>query len=244
MPSAKVALVIGAGDATGGAVARRFAREGYVHLRHPPTRRQAGPPGPADRTRRRQRPTHSAATPAARKTSPRCSKPSNATSARSKLCPSTLAAMSASRSVKLPPASIPRSGKCAPWPASSQEGRPPASWSPASAAPSCSPAPPPVSEAAPVTPPSPAASMLCAPSPKAWQENSVQRASTSPTSSSMAPSTPISPASEPPTPTKPERPLTASSTRIRSLENYWMLHNQPRDAWTHELDLRPWTETW
>ena len=27
-------------------------------------------------------------------------------------------------------------------------------------------------------------------------------------------------------------------------ENYWMLHNQPRDAWTHELDLRPWSETW
>jgi NAD(P)-dependent dehydrogenase (short-subunit alcohol dehydrogenase family) len=27
-------------------------------------------------------------------------------------------------------------------------------------------------------------------------------------------------------------------------ENYWMLHTQPRDAWTHELDLRPWTETW
>jgi NAD(P)-dependent dehydrogenase (short-subunit alcohol dehydrogenase family) len=25
-------------------------------------------------------------------------------------------------------------------------------------------------------------------------------------------------------------------------ENYWMLHNQPRDAWTHELDLRPWME--
>lgn len=24
---------------------------------------------------------------------------------------------------------------------------------------------------------------------------------------------------------------------------YWMLHNQPRDAWTHELDLRPWMET-
>jgi NAD(P)-dependent dehydrogenase (short-subunit alcohol dehydrogenase family) len=23
---------------------------------------------------------------------------------------------------------------------------------------------------------------------------------------------------------------------------YWMLHAQPRDAWTHELDLRPWTE--
>ncbi|HWU62063.1 MAG TPA: SDR family oxidoreductase [Ensifer sp.] len=27
-------------------------------------------------------------------------------------------------------------------------------------------------------------------------------------------------------------------------ENYWHLHNQPRDAWTHELDLRPWTERW
>jgi NAD(P)-dependent dehydrogenase (short-subunit alcohol dehydrogenase family) len=27
-------------------------------------------------------------------------------------------------------------------------------------------------------------------------------------------------------------------------ESYWMLHTQPRDAWTHELDLRPWTETW
>ncbi len=24
---------------------------------------------------------------------------------------------------------------------------------------------------------------------------------------------------------------------------YWMLHAQPRDAWTHELDLRPWMET-
>lgn len=27
-------------------------------------------------------------------------------------------------------------------------------------------------------------------------------------------------------------------------ENYWHLHNQSRDAWTHELDLRPWIETW
>jgi short-subunit dehydrogenase len=25
-------------------------------------------------------------------------------------------------------------------------------------------------------------------------------------------------------------------------ESYWMLHAQPRDAWTHELDLRPWME--
>lgn len=27
-------------------------------------------------------------------------------------------------------------------------------------------------------------------------------------------------------------------------ETYWMLHNQPRDAWTHELDLRPYGESW
>ncbi len=26
--------------------------------------------------------------------------------------------------------------------------------------------------------------------------------------------------------------------------NYVMLHNQPRTAWTHELDLRPWSEKW
>lgn len=25
-------------------------------------------------------------------------------------------------------------------------------------------------------------------------------------------------------------------------DQYWMLHRQPRDAWTHELDLRPWSE--
>ena len=27
-------------------------------------------------------------------------------------------------------------------------------------------------------------------------------------------------------------------------ENYWQLHCQPRSAWTHELDLRPWIEKW
>jgi NAD(P)-dependent dehydrogenase (short-subunit alcohol dehydrogenase family) len=25
---------------------------------------------------------------------------------------------------------------------------------------------------------------------------------------------------------------------------YYQLHQQPRSAWTHELDLRPWTESW
>ena len=27
-------------------------------------------------------------------------------------------------------------------------------------------------------------------------------------------------------------------------QNYWQLHQQPRSAWTHELDLRPWMEKW
>ena len=27
-------------------------------------------------------------------------------------------------------------------------------------------------------------------------------------------------------------------------EAYWMLHCQPRSTWTHELDLRPWQEKW
>ena len=27
-------------------------------------------------------------------------------------------------------------------------------------------------------------------------------------------------------------------------KNYVWLHNQHRSAWTHELDLRPWCETW
>lgn len=27
-------------------------------------------------------------------------------------------------------------------------------------------------------------------------------------------------------------------------EAYWQLHTQPRSAWTHEMDLRPWMEAW
>jgi NAD(P)-dependent dehydrogenase (short-subunit alcohol dehydrogenase family) len=27
-------------------------------------------------------------------------------------------------------------------------------------------------------------------------------------------------------------------------EVYWQLHSQPRSAWTHEMDLRPWLEAW
>jgi NAD(P)-dependent dehydrogenase (short-subunit alcohol dehydrogenase family) len=27
-------------------------------------------------------------------------------------------------------------------------------------------------------------------------------------------------------------------------EAYWQIHMQPRDAWTHETELRPWIESW
>ena len=27
-------------------------------------------------------------------------------------------------------------------------------------------------------------------------------------------------------------------------ENYWSIFQQPQSAWTHELDLRPWVESW
>jgi hypothetical protein len=27
-------------------------------------------------------------------------------------------------------------------------------------------------------------------------------------------------------------------------EAYWQLHQQSRDAWTHEMDVRPFSETW
>jgi NAD(P)-dependent dehydrogenase (short-subunit alcohol dehydrogenase family) len=36
-----------------------------------------------------------------------------------------------------------------------------------------------------------------------------------------------------------------SMTKTSSIaEIYWFLHGQPRDGWTHELDLRPSVETW
>ena len=46
----------------------------------------------------------------------------------------------------------------------------------------------------------------------------------------------------------PERYATKADDGILSpdhiAETYWYLHTQPRDAWTFELDLRPWNERW
>ena len=48
--------------------------------------------------------------------------------------------------------------------------------------------------------------------------------------------------------TFPERYATRDQDGILNPDhiasNYWHLHTQPRDAWTHELDLRPWMEHW
>ena len=40
----------------------------------------------------------------------------------------------------------------------------------------------------------------------------------------------------------PEQRMLMSPASIA--ETYWQLHRQPRDAWTHELDLRPCQEPW
>ena len=46
----------------------------------------------------------------------------------------------------------------------------------------------------------------------------------------------------------PERYATIGQDGIVNPEHiadtYWQLHMQPRDAWTHELEIRPWMETW
>jgi len=46
----------------------------------------------------------------------------------------------------------------------------------------------------------------------------------------------------------PERYATTAEAGILAPDHiadaYWYLHTQPRDAWTFELDLRPWNERW
>lgn len=46
----------------------------------------------------------------------------------------------------------------------------------------------------------------------------------------------------------PERYATKDQDGIVNPEHiaeiYWQLHTQPRDAWTHETEIRPWMESW
>ena len=39
-------------------------------------------------------------------------------------------------------------------------------------------------------------------------------------------------------------PSRASSSPEHIADAYWQIHQQPRDAWTHETELRPWIESW
>jgi NAD(P)-dependent dehydrogenase (short-subunit alcohol dehydrogenase family) len=44
--------------------------------------------------------------------------------------------------------------------------------------------------------------------------------------------------------TMPELPPDSLMQTSSVADAYWMLHHQPRDGWTHELDLRPYIERW
>ena len=44
--------------------------------------------------------------------------------------------------------------------------------------------------------------------------------------------------------TMPDRPPDSLIQTSSIAEAYWALHNQSRDSWTHELDLRPYVERW
>ena len=44
--------------------------------------------------------------------------------------------------------------------------------------------------------------------------------------------------------TMPDRPPDSLIQTRSVAKAYWALHNQPRDGWTHELDLRPYVERW
>ncbi len=44
--------------------------------------------------------------------------------------------------------------------------------------------------------------------------------------------------------TMPDLPADSLIQTRSVAEAYWMLHNQTRDGWTHELDLRPYCERW
>lgn len=44
--------------------------------------------------------------------------------------------------------------------------------------------------------------------------------------------------------TMPDRPPDSLIQTRSVAEAYWALHNQSRDGWTHELDIRPYVEGW
>ena len=234
-------LVVGAGDATGGAIARRFAREGYMAC---VTRRNADKLAPlVQRIQAEGGKAHAFGCDA------RKEEEVVALVARIErdIAPIEVAVFNIGANVRFPSPTPPsactaRSGRWRRWPASSSGARSPRRCCRAGAARSSSPAPPPACAAARASPPLPAPSMRCARWRRAWRANSGRRASTWRTSSSTAPSTPRSSPR-----TSPQRYALKEQDGILDpdaiAETYWQLHRQPRNAWTHELDLRPWMES-
>ena len=241
-PSA--ALVIGAGDATGGAIARRFAREGLTAC---VVRRNADKLAPlvdaieaaggrAVHVRRRcaQR---GGGRRAGRRASSATSARSRSTSSTSApTCPSSILDETARKYFKVWEMAC-FAGFLTAREVGEAHGRR------AGAARCCSPAPPPRCAAARTSLRSPARSTRCARWRRASRANSARKASTSATSSSTARIDTEFIRTQ-----FPERYALKDQDGILDpdhiAENYWFLHTQPRDAWTFELDLRPWIERW
>ena len=228
-------LVVGAGDATGGAIARRFAREGYVAC---VTRRSADKLAAAGRRRSGRRRRGARLRLAMRARRRRSIALVEHDRARDRADRGRGLQHRRQRALRASPrrprASTARSGR---WPrfagflmgrevakAMVPRGRGTIIFTGATAS---------AARLARASPPSPAPSTRCARWRRAWRASSGRRASTSRTSSSTARSTPRSSREN-----FPERYALKEQDGILNPEhiadNYWMLHRQPRER----LDAR------
>ena len=242
----RAALIIGAGDGTGGAIAKRFAREGFVSCVVRRDGGQARPAGRRDRGRGRPRPrlrlrrAQGRADGRARRRD----------RARRRADRGRRVQRRRQRAVEHP-ARRRRAKYFKIWEMACfggflmgrevakrmvPRGRGTILFTGATAS---------RPRAASSSPPSPAPSTRSARSRRAWRASSARRASTSRTSSSTARSTPSSSA-------RRSRQLYALKDRRRRSSTPTHIAEQllvcctssPADAWTFELDLRPWMESW
>ena len=243
MSDKKAILVIGAGDATGGAIARRFAREGYVACVMRRSADKLAPLVDADQGRGR---------PGARLRPRRAQgggggRAGRADRARDRADRGGGVQHRRQRALRHPETTARVYHKV--WEMACFGGflmgrevgqgdgaaRPRHDHLHRRDAPACA--------AATASPPSPAPSMRCARWRRAW------RASCGPQGIHVAHLV-IDGAidTEFIRTTFPERYALKDQDGILDPEHiadaYWQLHMQPRDAWTHELDLRPWLESW
>ena len=140
--------------------------------------------------------------------------------------------------------SIPRCGRWRPSPAFWPDARRRASWSRGAGGRSSSPARPRASAAARASPPSPAPSTrLRALAQSLARELGSERRACRPHRHRRRDRRRLHPR-----PHAGRRRKARRAKRFwfptRSRKNYVWLHRQERSAWTFEMDLRPWTETW